>query len=50
MATGRIAQENKGAEMCCTLVESEQFYFKRQSLLSDDGAKEAPSNGKGDRS
>ena len=91
MATGRIAQESKGAEMCCTLVkseqfnakraklvhnedgerhsarldrprlarklkmaipllESEQFYFKRRSLLSDDGAKEAPSNGKGDRS
>ena len=91
MATGMIAQESKGAEMCCTLVkseqfnakrgklvhnedgerhsarlgrprlarrlkmaillvESEQFYFKRRSLLSDDGAKEAPSNGQRDRS
>ena len=86
-----IAQESKGAEICCILVKSEQFnakrgrlvhnedgerhsvrlgrprltrklkmaimlleskqfYFKRRSLLSDDGAKEAPSNGKRDRS
>ena len=91
MATGRIAQESKGAAMCCILVkseqfnakcgklvhkedgerhsarlgpptsclqaedgthlvESEQFDFKRRSLLSDDGAKEAPSKGRGDRS
>ena len=43
----RLARRLK---MAILLVESEQFYFKRWSLLSDDGAKEAPSNGKRDRS
>ena len=43
----RLARKLKMAIM---LLESEQFDFKRRSLLSDDGAKEAPSNGKRDRS
>ena len=43
----RLARKLK---MAILLLESEQSYFKRRSLLSDDGAKEASSKGKGDRS
>ena len=30
------SEKSKGVVICCLLVKSEQFDFKRQSLLSDD--------------